>query len=142
MVFHCNDKEGESWEALQFLALCEIGASLLFDDDSVMDMDAEQHFVRCIKSKIRSARKNITGLARKITQKAMESHSCRNLLQHDDILKFQFKWVYFKNLSQYLVPFGALMGAIILAFIIGSIWDYCSRQKKKRNSYRKGCTCK
>ncbi|RMX47598.1 hypothetical protein pdam_00015117 [Pocillopora damicornis] len=142
LVFHCNDKEDDGWEALKFLPLCDIGAAFLLhpdnDDELPMDIKVEERFFRCLKSKVRSARINITELRRNKNREGMKSHSCKKFLQEPDTLKFQFKWVYFSSLSQYLVPFGALMGAIVLAFIFGSIYDFCCRENKKRKSLRKG----
>lgn len=132
VVFHCNDKQvTNSWEILQFLPICDIGASLSFNDDSI-DTDTEQKFSRCMK---RSVKKNRKEVAEKHNKKAKESHSCKKLLEQRYHLKFQFKWVYFKNLSQYLIPFGAVLGTIILAFITGTIWDCCCN-KKKGKSFR------
>lgn len=141
VVFHCNinDKDAKSWEALKFLPLCDIGATFFFDADfDEVTSDAEERFFKCLKSKVRSARKNITELKRNVTGEGIKSHSCREFRKQQDILKFRFKWVYFSSLSQYLIPFGALMGAIVLAFIFGSIYDYCSRENNKRKSLRRG----
>ena len=135
VVFHCNDKQvTNSWEILQFLPVCDIGASLVLNDDSI-DTDTEKEFINCMKTEIRSAKKNREGVAQKHNKKAKESHSCKKLLEQRYNLKFQFKWVYFKNLSQYLIPFGAVLGTIILAFITGTIWD-CCRDKSKGKSFR------
>lgn len=134
-VFHCNDKEdSNSWEVLQFLPLCEIGASLFFDDE-LIEIDTKQKFLNCMKTEIRSASNDRKGGPLKHNNKAKESHSCKKLLEQRDHLKFQFKWVYFKNLSQYLIPFGAVLGTILLAFITGAIWD-CCRNKNKEKSFR------
>ncbi|XP_078367059.1 uncharacterized protein LOC144651064 isoform X1 [Oculina patagonica] len=135
VVFHCNDKEdSNSWEVLQFLPLCEIGASLFLDDE-LIEFNTEQKFLNCMKTQIRSALNDRKGGQLKHNSKAKESHSCKKLLEQRDHLKFQFKWVYFKNLSQYLIPFGAVLGTILLAFISGAIWD-CCRNKKKGKSFR------
>ena len=141
VVFHCNinDKDAKTWEALKFLPLCDIGATFFFDADfDEVTWDAEERFFKCLKSKVRSARKNITELKRNVTGEGIKSHSCREFLKQQDILKFRFKWVYFSSLSQYLIPFGALMGATVLAFIFGSIYDYCSRENNMRISLRRG----
>lgn len=141
VVFHCNisDKDAKTWEALKFLPLCDIGATFFFDADfDEVTWDAEERFFKCLKSKVQSARKNITELKRNVTGEGIKSHSCRKFIEQHDILKFRFKWVYFSGLSQYLIPFGALMGAIVLAFIFGSIYDYCSRENNKRKSLRRG----
>lgn len=138
VVFHCNDKEvPNSWEVLQFLPLCGIDASLFFDDESI-EIDTKKKFLICMKAKIRSARNDRKGVPNKHKTKAKESNSCIKLLEQGDHLKFQFKWVYFKNLSQYLIPFGAVLGTILLAFIIGTIWDCCRQKKKGKNYSKKG----
>ena len=142
VVFHCDDKNNDnSWEVLQFMPPCEVGAWVYFkltDDQIMSDIDDDKNYVKCMKARIEGDPKY-----RKRTQgnstKAKRPHSsCDKLLKEHDKLKFEFKWVYFKDLTQYLVPFCTVIGLIVLAFIGGTIWDCCCR--KKSDKYTKSGT--
>lgn len=140
VAFHCDDKEvnNDSWEVIQFLPLCKIGVSL-FIDNELIEIETEQKFVNCMKAKIASAaRKDRKGVLGKQNNKVRESQSCQKLLTQHDRLTFEFKWVYFKNLPQYLIPFGAVVGTILLAFIAGTVWDCCCQKKEGKNYTKKG----
>ena len=123
VVFHCDDKEfGDySWKVLQFMPPLKVGAELYFTtDDEQVTTDAEQNYVKCMKKRL--ARNNRKGLPRNRDHKEKKSHSrCKELLEKHDKRKFEFKWVYFENLSQYLIPFGVVIGILLLAFIIGTV---------------------
>jgi len=140
VAFHCNDKEAsnDSWEVIQFLPLCKIGVSLFVHNESI-EIETKQKFFNCMTAKIASeTRKNRTGVLGKQNNKVKESKSCQKLLKQLEGLKFEFKWVYFKNLPQYLIPFGAVLGTILLAFIAGTVWDCCSKDKEGKRYTKKG----
>lgn len=134
VVFHCDDKEfGDySWKVLQFMPPLKVGAELYFTtDDEQVTTDAEQNYVKCMKKRL--ARNNRKGLPRNRDHKEKKSNSrCKELLEKHDKRKFEFKWVYFENLSQYLIPFGVVIGILLLAFIIGTVWDYFCKRKSDR----------
>ena len=122
---------------LQFLPPCEVGALAvpyfannveIADEDDANGWNAADDYVACMKKRTRSThnRQELPGNKR---NKASNSSSCKKLLEENEKLKFQFKWVYFKNLTQYLIPFGAVIGTLMLASIIGTIWD-CVHKKK------------
>lgn len=145
VLFHCDDKElFESLQVLQFLPTCEVGAELIFANepfadepnvnsepsaDERNDIEAVEGYVKCMKTQTRLARNYRQELPGNHRNKASKSNSCKDLLDKNEKLKFQFKWVYFKDLTQYLIPFGAVVGTLMLAFITGTIWD-CFRKKK------------
>ena len=128
VLFHCDDQElFKSLKVLQFLPQLEVGAELMFVDELYEDyiIDAEESYVKCMKTQTRNYRQ-LPGNQRNTSPK---SSSCKVLLEENEKLKFQFQWVYFKDLTQYLIPFGAVIGTLMLASIIGTIWD-CSHEKK------------
>ena len=142
VLYHCDDKKlFETLQVLQFLPPCKVGALavLYFADDSSADEDdangeysndwnAVEDYVACMKKLTRLAR-NRQELPGNQRNKASNSSLCKKFLEQNEKLKFQFKWVYFKDLTQYLIPFGAVIGTLMLAAIIGTIWD-CVHTKK------------
>ena len=145
VLYHCDDEEHfKTLKVLQFLPPCEVGATLMFESDPYADedfangendsskwndVDAVESYVKCMKTQtrlIRNYRRKLQENQRNISSK---SSSCKGLLAENEKLKFQFKWVYFKDLTQYLIPFGAVIGTLMLASIIGTIWD-CFHKKK------------
>ena len=140
VAFHCSDKEESnvSWEVIQFLPLCKIGVSL-FIDNELLDFETKQKFFNCMKEKRAFAtRKNRTGVLGNQDNKMEELKLCQKLLKQHESLKFEFKWVYFKNLPQYMIPFGAVLGTILLTFIAGTVWDCCSKDKEGKRNTKKG----
>ena len=140
VAFHCNDKEAsnDSWEVIQFLPPCKIGVSL-FIDNELIETETIQKFVNCMAVKIAFAtRKDRTGVLGKKNNEVKKSKSCQQLLKQDDSLMFEFKWVYFKNLPQYMIPFGAVLGTILLAFIAGTVWDCCYQKNDGKKYTKKG----
>ena len=140
VAFHCNDKEAsnESWEVIQFLPPCKIGVSL-FIDNELIEMETKQKFFNCMTGKIVfAARKDRTGVLGKQKNEVKESKSCQKLLKQDESLMFEFKWVYFKNLPQYMIPFGAVLGTVLLAFIAGTVWDCCYQNNEGKRYAKKG----
>jgi len=142
VLFHCDDKElFKTLRVLQFLPQCEVSAALLFctsdpfaDDDCANgenfdDMAAVKSYIKCMKTQTRLARNYPHALTGNQRNKASKSSSCKDLLEENEKLKFQFQWVYFKDLTQYLIPFGAVVGTLMLASIIGTIWD-CFHKKE------------
>ena len=142
MIFHCTGKKEIDWEVLQFMPACEVGARVNFrihtpSADEYRKIDTELNYLRCLK--MRTARKYMT--------KSQESHgnetkmhrTCNKFLERQDNRKFEFKWVYFTDFSQYLIPFGAVVGAIFIAFIIGAIWE-CRKRRKKSGKLNSSST--
>ena len=112
VLFHCDDKElFKTLKVLQFLPPCEVGAELIFADELEFDegnnMEAKESYVKCMKTQTRLAR-NYRQLPGNQRNKTSKSKSCKDLLEKNEKLKFQFQWVYFKDLTRYLIPFGAL----------------------------------
>lgn len=144
VLFHCGDeKRFKSLQVLQFLPPCKVGATLIFesspiadDDYDMNDMDAVESYVKCMKTQTRLARNYRRKLPENQRNKAWSS--CKGLLEENEKLKFQFKWVYFKDLTQYLIPFGAVIGTLILASIIGTIWDCFHKKKKHECATKRG----
>ena len=138
-MFHCDDKEFEnSLEVLQFLPPCGVGAALTYTahDPPYEDWDFKQieNHAQCMKTHIRVARER--------SNKTKKSHSCKGYLEKGRSLHFEFKWVYFKDLSQYLIPFGSVMGILLLALLIGTIWDcFCKKKKDNFNIRRSASAC-
>lgn len=136
VVFHCDDKKNDnSWEVLQFMPSCEVGAQVHFmltDDQTMSDIDDEENYVKCMKVRIEGDLKYRKRTQGKSTKTKKPRSSCNNLLKEHDKLKFEFQWVCFKDLTQYLIPFCTVIGLIILAFIVGTIWDCCSQKKRDR----------
>jgi len=132
VVFHCEDKRDKnSWEVLQFMLPCEVGAEIYpfhYDSQSsdhvLMEIDADQNYIKCMKMQTAMTRRYRS----KNKKKKLQS-SCNKLLEEHDKLKFQFKWVYFKSLSEYLIPLGTVTGTLLLVFILGAIWDCCRRRR-------------
>lgn len=140
VAFHCNDKEAntDSWEVIQFLPLCKIGVSL-FIGNEFTEIETKQKFFNCMAAKIAFAtRKDKTGVLGKQDNKVKEPKLCQKLLKQHNNLKFEFKWVYFKNLPQYMIPFGAVLGIILLTFIAGTVWDCCCQNKEGKSYTKKG----
>lgn len=132
VVFHCKDKEAskDSWEVIQFLPPCKIGVSL-FIDNELIEIETKQKFFNCMKAKIELAtRNNKTGMLGKQNNKVKKM--CQKLLKQKEGLSFEFQWVYFKNLPQYMIPFGAVLGTILLVLIAGTVWDCCHNDERKR----------
>jgi len=135
-LYHCDDQElFKNLQVLQFLPPCEVGAELNFfgvEDNAYFDDYNEssdiESIVKCLETQTRLFRNYRQKLSRN-QRKASKSSSCKDRLEENEKLKFQFKWVYFKGLTQYLIPFGALVGTLILASITGTIWD-CFHKKK------------
>ena len=151
VLFHCDDEERfKTLQVLQFLPPCEVGATLTFtsnpiaiDDfangkNYVTDMDAAESYVKCIKTQAGLARNYRRKLSENQRNKASKSNSCKVLLEENEKLKFQFKWVYFKDLTQYLFPFGAVIGTLLLASIIGTIWDCFDKEKNPECATKRG----
>lgn len=139
VAFHCNDKEAntDSWEVIQFLPLCKIGVSVFIGNEFI-EIETKQNFFNCMAAKIAFATRNDkTGVLGKQDNKVKEPKLCQKLLKQHDSLKFEFKWVYFKNLPQYMIPFGAVLGIILLTLIVGTVWDCCC-QKKGKSYTKKG----
>ena len=65
---------------------------------------------------------------------------CQKLLKQKEGLSFEFQWVYFKNLPQYMIPFGAVLGTILLVLIAGTVWDCCCHNDERKRYTKKG-TC-
>ena len=140
VAFHCSDKKesDDSLEVIQFLPLCKIGVSL-FIDYELLEIETKQKFFNCMAAKIAFAtRKNRAGVPGKQKNKTKELELCQKLLKQHESLKFEFKWVYFKNLPQYMIPFGAVLGTILLVFIVGTVWDCCSKNKEDKRYTKKG----
>ena len=138
VAFHCNDKEAsnDSWEVIQFLPPCKIGVSL-FIDYELIEIEAKQKFFNCMKAKIEFAtRKDRTWVLGKQNNKVKES--CQKLLKQHESLKFEFQWVYFRNLPQYMIPFGAVLGTISLVLIAGTVWDCCCQNDERKRYTKKG----
>ena len=140
VLYHCDDKElFKTLQVLQFLPQCKVGAQLVifanepFADEyyansenssnKLNEIEVVERYVKCMKTQIRLARNYSQELP------ASKSSSCKDRLEENEKLKFQFKWVYFQDFTQYLIPFGAVVGTLMLAFITGTIWD-CFRKKK------------
>ena len=142
MVFHCEDKRDKnSWEVLQFMLPCEVGAEIYLShydsqssDHVLMEIDADQDYIKCMKMQTAMTRRY-----RSKNKKKKPQSSCNKLLEEHDKLKFQFKWVYFKSLSEYLIPLGTVTGTLLLVFILGAIWDCCRR--RRGNSSKRPGTC-
>ena len=129
VVFHCDDKAfNDSLQVLQFLPPCQVGAMLWFYDEWTTT-DPTRNFVNCMKTQTQLIRKR---LQKNHSSKAEKSPSCKILLEKKEKLKFQFQWVYFESPEQYFIPFGVVVGAIVMATITGTVWD-CFRQKKRNN---------
>ncbi|XP_068723186.1 uncharacterized protein [Montipora capricornis] len=132
LVFHCDDKikDDKIWEVLQFMAPLHIGAEFYYapSDGEPMEFDTEEKYIKCIKRTINAkCRKKNPGNK---SRNSRSGHSCNKL--NKEKLKFEFKWVYFKDLSQYLIPFGTMIGLIILCFIVGTVWDCCCQKRKNK----------
>ena len=154
VLFHCDDEERfKTLQVLQFLPPCEVGATLIFasdpfpDDDYAngenysnnwKDIDAAESYVKCLKTLTRLDRNYRPKLPEKLRNKVSKSRSCKGLLEENEKLKSQFKWVYFKDLTQYLVPFGAVIGTLMLASVIGTIWDCFHKQKNHECATKRG----
>ena len=144
VVFHCEDKETDNtWEVIQLMPPCEVGAEIYFkiqpSSDELTEIDGDHDYANCMTAQKRMAQNNGKRTQESLGIKTKKLHSsCNKLLEQRDQIKFQFKWVYFKNLSQYLIPFGTVIGLIILSFIVGTVWDCCCRSK--RNSYQRSGT--
>lgn len=121
---------------------CEVGAKVNFrihtpSADEYRKIDTELNYLRCLK--MRTARKYMTYSQESHGNETKMQRTCNNFLEQQDNRKFEFKWVYFTDLSQYLVPFGAVVGAIFLAFIIGAIWE-CRKRRKKSGKFNSSST--
>lgn len=151
VLFHCDDKElFKTLRVLQFLPQCEVGAALLFlisdpfaDDDHANgensnDMAAVESYVKCMKTLTRLARNRRHALTGNQRNKASKSSSCKDLLEENEKLKFQFQWVYFKDSTHYLIPFGAVVGTLMLASIIGTIWDCFHKKEIYKSATKRG----
>ena len=154
VLYHCDDKERfKTLQVLQFLPPCEVGATLMFESDlhadedyangendfnQWNDVDAVESYVKCMKTQTRLIRNYRLGLPENQRNKTSKSDSCKGLLEKNEKLKFQFKWVYFKDLTQYLIPFGAVIGTLMLAFIIGTIWDCFHKKKNHECAIKRG----
>lgn len=138
VVFHCDDKEfTDSLQVLQFLPPCQVGAKLIFYPiesfyDEWISTDPEEDFVDCMKRQTWLIHNSLKRLQKNHGSKVEKSPSCKIFLEKTKKLKFQFQWVYFKSPEQYLIPFGAVVGAVVMATITGTVWD-CFRQKKRNN---------
>lgn len=134
LVFHCDDKTSDNngWEVLQFMASLHVGAELYYRprDDEIVEFDIEDKYIKCMKRRINAKcrKRDPEGSS----GRSSPHSSCDKLVKEHDKLKFEFKWVYFKDLSQYLIPFGTMVGLIILFFIVGSIWDCCHHKEKNK----------
>ena len=141
VLFHCDDKElFKTLKVLQFLPPCEVGAELVPDEFEFYeenDLKAEESFIKCMKTQTRFAR-NYRQLPGNQRNKTSKSKSCKDLLEKNEKLKFQFQWVYFKDLTQYLIPFGALIGTLMLASIIGTIWDWFHNKRTHETATKRG----
>ena len=136
VVFHCDDKAFiDSLQVLQFLPPCQAGAELSFYSsepfyDDWNTFDPVEGYVKCMKRQ--------TALQENNGSKAEKSPSCKMLLEKKEKLKFQFQWVYFESPEQYFIPFGVVVGAMVMATITGTVWD-CFRQKKRNvDTIKKG----
>lgn len=132
LVFHCDDKikDDKIWDVLQFMAPLHIGAEFYYAprDGEPMEFDTEEKYIKCIKKTINAkCRKKNPGNK---SRNSRSGHSCNKL--NKEKLKFEFKWVYFKDLPQYLIPFGTMIGLIILCFIVGTVWDCCCQRRKNK----------
>lgn len=152
VLLHCDDEERfKTLQVLQFLPPCKVGAALIFDrfaDDDYAngenysnernDMDAVESYVKCMKTWTRLARNYPRELPKYQRNKALKSSSCKRLLEENEKLKLQFKWVYFKDLTQYLIPFTAVIGTLMLASFIGTIWDCFHKRKNYECATNRG----
>ena len=134
VLLHCDDEERfKTLQVLQFLPPCEVGAALFFGNDTIADeendMDALESYVKCMKTQTRLARNYSREFPDHQRKNALKSRSCKHLLEENEKLKSQFKWVYFKDITQYLIPFTAVIGTLMLTSFIGTIWD-CFHKKK------------
>ena len=136
VVFHCDDKKNDnSWEVLQFMPPCDVGAQVYFtltDNQIMSEIDDDKKYVKCLKARIEGDPKYRKEKRGNSTKMRKPHSSCDKLLKEHDKLKFEFKWVYFKDLTQYLIPFCTVIGLIVLAFIGGTIWDCCCQKKKDK----------
>ena len=142
VIFHCDGKKQKDWEVLQFMPACQVGAKVNFrihtpSSDEYRKIDTELNFLRCLK--MRTDRKYMTYSQESHGSKTKMHRTCNEFLEKQDNRKFEFKWVYFTDLSQYLIPFGAVVGAIVLAFIIGAIWE-CRKRGKKSGKFNSSST--
>lgn len=151
VLFHCDDKElFKTLRVLQFLPQCEVSAALLFctsdpfaDDDCANgenfdDMAAVKSYIKCMKTQTRLARNYPHALTGNQRNKASKSSSCKDLLEENEKLKFQFQWVYFKDSTHYLIPFGAVVGTLMLVSIIGTIWDCFHKKEIYKSATKRG----
>ena len=137
VIFHCDGKKEKDWEVLQFMPACQVGAKVNFriptpSSDEYRKIDTELNYLRCLK--MRTARKYMTYSQGSHGNETKMHRTCNKFLEQQDNRKFEFKWVYFTDLSQYLIPFGAVVGAIVLAFIIGAVWE-CRKRGKKSGKF-------
>lgn len=121
---------------------CQVGAKVNFrihtpSSDEYRKIDTELNFLRCLK--MRTDRKYMTSSQESHGSETKMHRTCNEFLEKQDNRKFEFKWVYFTDLSQYLIPFGAVVGAIVLAFIIGAIWE-CRKRGKKSGKFNSSST--
>ncbi|CAH3015563.1 unnamed protein product [Porites evermanni] len=142
VIFHCDGKKEKDWEVLQFMPACQVGAKVNFrihtpSSDEYRKIDTELNDLRCLK--MRTARKYMTYSQESHGSETKMHRTCNEFLEKQDNRKFEFKWVYFTDLSQYLIPFGAVVGAIVLAFIIGAIWE-CRKRGKKSGKFNSSST--
>lgn len=134
VVFHCDDKTSDNngWQVLQFMASLHIGAELYYRprDDEIMEFDVEDKYIKCMKRRINAKcrERDPEGSS----GRSSPHSTCDKLVKEQDKRKFEFKWVYFKDLSQYLIPFSTMVGLIILFFIVGTIWDCCCQKEKNK----------
>lgn len=114
------------------MASLHVGAELYYRprDDEIVEFDIEDKYIKCMKRRINAKfrERDPEGSS----GRSSPHSSCDKLVKEHDKLKFEFKWVYFKDLSQYLIPFGTMVGLIILFFIVGTIWDCCHHKEKNK----------
>ena len=149
VLFHCDDEEHfKTLQVLQFLPPCEVGVTLISSSDPFAiddyangknyftDMAGAESYVKCMKTQAGLARNYRRKLSENQRNKASKSNACKVLLEENEKLKSQFRWVYFKDLTQYLIPFGAVIGTLLLASIIGTIWDCFHKEKNPKRGNR------
>ena len=125
MIFHCEDHiVDDTFEILQFLETCVVGAALYINDHSAYWMDKTYaEYSKCMKAQ--------TGVFKTSPER---NKQCKKFFSEQEDTVLSFKWVYFEDFPKYLLPLGAVIVAVLLTFITGSIWD-CFQKKKRKYEY-------
>ena len=129
LVFNCDeDEQDNSFEVLQFLELCQVGAVVnLVSKDSSENWSSNffMKYMECMNVE------TILSKKRAHLSRDEKDHSCRKLFRQQDN-DFTFKWVFFEDFAEYLIPLGGVVGSILFLAILGGIYDICQKKKRKR----------